>query len=269
MSELPIGTYIVGLLNVSNNQVQPIGSGALVNFGKMAGVITAGHVWEKIEERRKDQNVEEIGFVHFPSRNNQLQGPRVRIDHLAAVSYPNKGEDDLGPDLAFIKLPVPTANALRANGSFFDFTRQQALALSAPPANTDQHDAVLGMVARWTQAPVDKGNLRSTTLQAIHNVGKAIPLEDGRNNFDRLLLSPEPESGFALPDSYGATSGGPLIRVFTESGTLNLVELRLLGIAYFETDKGDPVNNRIVCHGPRTLYNLLPKKIRERWPDEI
>src|SRR6266516_3907337 len=76
-----------------------------------------------------------------------------------------------------------------------------------------------------------------------------------------------PEKGFALPPTYGATSGGGLMRLFLEKGTKNMIELRHLGPVYYETAPKEDAVRDLICHGPRSVYECLAEKIEGNWPE--
>lgn len=76
--------------------------------------------------------------------------------------------------------------------------------------------------------------------------------------FDLLKFEIERDQGLELPSSFEGTSGGGIWRLFYELGptqTINLVEKRLTGVAFFQRP------GEIVGHGPKSIYNDLRKKI--------
>ena len=111
--------------------------------------------------------------------------------------------------------------------------------------------------------------MAKTVINGLLNSGDAVPISDGRNGHDRLRFTPTPAEGFPLPPTYGATSGGGLMRLFLEKGTKNMIELRLVGPVYYETAPKEDAVRDLICHGPKIVYERLAEKIRAKWPDEI
>ncbi len=261
-SELKLGLHTIGFVRPQGKQVTAIGSGTCVSFGGLRGILTADHVPNDFRDN------EELGLLQFPVRDDQFQSIRIPRGFLDEVRVGFQPYDELGPDLAFVRLPAPFSGTVEANSSFFDFQKQAEMAFKSAPADTDSFDAIAGVIEIWREGPVVRGNLGTTVIRGLANIGAATPLPHGREGFDRLLFTPTPEEGFVLPRTYGATSGGGLMRVFVEKGTKNLVELRLLGPAYYETDLKNGMRN-LICHGPRSVYERLADRIIEKWGNEI
>jgi hypothetical protein len=71
---------------------------------------------------------------------------------------------------------------------------------------------------------------------------------------------------YQLPKSYGGTSGGGLFRAYTRQDEVFGFHLR--GVAFYETS-GDVANNRLICHGPQSIYDTLLNAVKARWASEI
>jgi hypothetical protein len=264
--EFKLGLHTIGFVRfLQNDKIQAMGSGTCVRFGKLRGILTADHLVDKWN------NDTEVGLVQFPISEKKFQRTRLLRKHLdeVRVGFKPYDDDDMGPDIAFVKLPIPEAGSIEAVSSFFDFEKQIELATKPAPESSDQYDFIAGIIEKWQGQPTVKGRLATTVINGLLNVGNAVPIADGRQGYDRMLFTPKPEPGFELPPTYGATSGGGLIRLFLEKGTKNLIELRLLGPVYYESaPKVDEVRD-LVCHGPGSTYDLLASSIRARWGDEI
>jgi hypothetical protein len=260
--ELKLGLHAIGFVRLlPNDQIQGMGSGTCLRYGKLRGILTADHVVDKWGQD------DEVGLVQFPIRENQFQATRIPRKYLDEVRVGLKPYDEMGPDLAFVKLPpAQAAGSIEAASSFFDLEKQRELAFKPRPENADQFDFTAGIIAKWQGQRSVKGKMAKTVINGLLTMGDAAPI-DGRDGYDRLRFTPEKDS--AVPPTYGATSGGGLMRLFLEKGTKNLIELRLLGSIYYETaPKEDAVRN-LICHGPRSIYERLAEKIRAKWPDEI
>jgi len=237
----------------------------LISFGRLEGILTAAHVLDEVKK------VDEIGLLAFPVRPTQSQRSRLHFKHVDWVKIAKEPYSERGPDLAFLKLPVKTASELKANSSFVSFQKQSALAFTNPPAETETLDAVIGVIADWCDdEPVAQGPLDVTTIRGLLNVGTATDI-DSQDGCDRLQFNPLPTEDFGLPESYGGTSGGGLWREFTQIRSDQkkyLVQLRLLGVAFYQSDVKDG-SRSIICHGPKSIYERLPAAIREKWKAEF
>jgi hypothetical protein len=235
-----------------------LGSGTLINAEKVKGVLTAAHVLKVVLKER------EIGLLEFPVRPDQSQRLRIETHDLYHVHIGDDPFGEEGPDIAFIRIPPTLADALAANSSFINFAKQAASAFTSPPENSESIDAVLGAIGKWQQPPRDVAKLRITGLGGLHNVGTAKEIAPA-HDLDRYQFDPLPAIDFRLPDTYGGTSGGGLWRAYTNSQK-HLLQLRLLGVAYYETGDDQP---KIICHGPKSVYESLTQRMKEEWPDDL
>lgn len=188
-------------------------------------------------------------------------------------------DTEYGPDLAFIRLPSPTVEALSANCSFLNLVNEAQLSKSSAPEGSKQRDFVFGIVAEWsTGEPGSSKALDIGKISVQMNEGHTLEIAacDGcdRPQFTPLqnqtFLPPLPPERFFPPKSYGGTSGGGLWRRYTEptsDGNERFVQSRLLGVPYFEKELDGKLT--IICHGPNSIYRTLSEAIRNRWRDEI
>jgi hypothetical protein len=268
---LDLGHYTIGFVKIVDTDPMPLGSGTLVQYGPICGVLTAAHVVEKVFKQT------EIGFLEFPARRYQAQRLRIETTYLDFVQigdgpFETKSEmvAILGPDIAFVRLPITLADALTANSSFVNFAKQFSTAFVQPPENSESIDAVLGTVEEWSEPLYKDGPLVVTGIGGLHNVGTAKEIEP-IGGLDRFEFIPLPENDFHLPKSYGGTSGDGLWRAYVvkeDTVQKRLAQLRLVGVAYFQTG-GEPSERRIICHGPKSIYEKLARVMKEKWPDEV
>jgi hypothetical protein len=265
VADFNLSRHTIGFVIPEKDRARALGSGTLLSFGRVEGILTAAHVLDEIVK------VDEIGLLAFPVRADQAQRLRLQTQYTERVRIAGEAFSEYGPNLAFLRLPDKTIGDLKANSSFVNFQKQLAIACSGPPAETDTLDAVVGVVAEWSdEKPFASGSLDITNIRGLLNVGSAIEIAR-HDGFDRLEFTPLPANGFKLPSSYGGTSGGGVWRAFTQSrgdDKKYLKELRLIGVAFFEGPRRDG-SQTILCHGPKSIYDRLAANIQERWAAEL
>jgi len=133
----------IGFVAPDRPRAKLLGSGILVSFGKLYGILTAAHVLETL------QKVEEIGFVECTIRPAQPQGLRFLTNAIDSIKFGEQPDDRFGPDLAFIRLPDHTAAALNANSSFLNLAQQAELSNAPPLAGAERLDVIVGAIDEW------------------------------------------------------------------------------------------------------------------------
>lgn len=126
-SPFVVANVSVGFLRLVPGTIQVIGSGTLVRVENLHGIITARHVWEKVEK------LGEVEIYQYPSRRREIQSLRVPINLLDALCCGSAAtEDELGPDLAFIKVPGSVVASIEKHSFFLNLEKSRHT-LSNPP----------------------------------------------------------------------------------------------------------------------------------------
>ncbi len=238
------------------------GSGALVSLGSIDGILTAAHVLKKLPDKGK------IGLIRFSNQPTVVQRQMIDTALAEKVIISTDTFGPTGPDLGFLRLPPSNVGNLRATNTFLNMVnRRRAVRRSKQPP-PPYFDAVCGVVDEWTNNLLPR--LPSTRLkgfQLLFGGGKVIAKYEVKG-FDLCTFEVSFEEGLTPPSSYEGLSGGGLWRVYFEADRngQNIVrEKRLLGIAFYQyTSDGKQF---IICHGPRSVYERLIKKVVEKWPE--
>jgi hypothetical protein len=230
----------------------------LVALGNIRGILTAAHVWDGIA------NLRTIGFYQNAIRRTQIQNTQEEVDNLDVIKLGSAPYDEFGPDIAFVKLTAAKAAAIEVHSSFVYLDRHVETI-----ANVDKElfaiDVIVGIVDELGQTEIQHGERKVVRLESLANVGAARVIQDGRDELDRIEFTPIPEEGFSLPASYGGTSGGGCFRaLLSEPPEPKVVAYYLTGVVFWET-KLDGRADKIICHGPRTIYEKLFPAIVEKW----
>src|SRR5580692_11736101 len=89
--------FSIGFVASDQPLAAPLASGTLVSFGALHGILTVAHAIDVLKDAR------EIGFAHF--LDAQAQGIRLPPGRIEYVKMGDKPYSELGPDLAFLRLP--------------------------------------------------------------------------------------------------------------------------------------------------------------------
>ncbi len=98
MADLQLGRHTIGFVVPERGRARPLGSGTLISFGRLEGILTAAHVLDEVKK------VDEIGLLAFPVRPTQSQRSRLHFKHVDWVKIAKEPYSERGPDLAFLKL---------------------------------------------------------------------------------------------------------------------------------------------------------------------
>ncbi len=249
-----IGHYTVGLIDVRDKSMpRLIGSGTLVNFGEVEGVLTCAHV------RRHVTASTEFGIVCFPVGKSQLQAHKIIVGVTECVEFSNDLNAADGPDIAFIRIPSEKLGAIRAVASVVNGDLHQKRWFEGEPHTKRVSEFVSGVVGEWTSESQLMGpRTRKTTFNGTTRSGEVITVRKS-GLFDLFEFQPDTGGDLIVPKSYGGMSGAGLWRVYLNEDDTDC-EYRLVGVAFFET-----ANGTIICHGIRSVYNALYDKVRDAW----
>lgn len=224
------------------------GSGTLVRFGRVAGILTCAHVVEAVLTQ------EEIGLIGNGAREGQRQGIKVDCRALRRLVVRGSGPVEEGPDLGFIELPSTTMSALEALGSTIDLAGQR-MRYNEPLTSPQFMEAFAGVPDEWMGLPEERVasiELEVTTML----IGGEIRLLSSSEGYDRVLFVPGP-----IPQplkSYEGMSGGGIWRLGLREGGVagfTVEDRRLIGVAFYQTEE-----RAIVGHGSESIYErLLPQ----------
>ncbi len=261
-----IGRFTLGFLEIVDNEsLKVCGSGTLVQLGGIAGIITCAHVVERILQNKN----KEVGLLCFPVRRQQPQSFKIPLQLLETLPFGAPKWTQEGPDIAFVKLPSQAVAHLRNFANVLSLEAQLDRRADPAPAGTVQGDLVAGVIDEWTSPPI----LLKQTTRIMHtcllNTGHAEALPDAGVAFDRFEFTPAPTDEDAPPFSYGGSSGGGLWRIWISAANdqpSRLMERRLVGVAYFQTDLVGGAR-KVICHGLASIYDILIPAIHDRWKE--
>lgn len=248
---LAAGNCTVGFVDSEASPPGSLGSGTLISFGPVVGILTCAHVVDAVSKKKR------FGLVSFSRGPGKPQGLTVDTDRCEWISIKGAHWSEAGPDIGFVVLPAGAAELIGAIATITNGENRRREVFEKQPECDLSTCCVLGGVSEWTAGPVDAGTYSITQFHSLANVGK-IRRFDGSPEFDYYEFEAEPEQSFELPKSYQGVSGGGLWKFYFKDDDegLNLVDSRLIGVAFYETDRGT-----ILCHGPKSIYAMLYSKL--------
>ena len=259
-----ISYFTVGFLKLNTHKgeenAESAGSGTLVKVGKVHGILTAAHVLKRLPQSG------EVGLVRFSRFARGPQKLGFEIGQTHSVLIPGKEGPD-GPDIGFLRLPPNKAMELEATSAFRNLDNTAQSFKENPIPAKYGFDAIVGILAERTKKIRVELGIRME-FESRYQVGTTALLPDA-HGLDRCLFTPGPTDIVPYPESYGGTSGGGLWRTYCRvdsNGKQQVAENRLIGVPYYQSEKVGE-KRLLYCHGPRTIYELLRKKIKETWPD--
>ena len=234
-----------------------LGSGTLIRFGNIVGILTCAHVRQALLDEI------EVGIFCFQVRARQPQRQRLNMAKTDSIAIGARPWGESGPDLAFIRLPAPDLGDISSVATIVNGDLHRQNFAAGDPEGTGKLHFMHGVIAEETTPPVidhtPNGYIATTTFQTVLNVGKVFVDDE---NTDRFRFQPV-SSGNILPESYQGTSGAGLWRYYLAGENFSLVQARLIGVAYWEK----PIDGElhVIGHGQTSIYETLFNAICQKW----
>ena len=255
-----------GLLRVENGaeHISSAGSGTLVTVGSVHGILTAAHVIDALSKKGQ------VGIITSVDESSPLQALKIEMDHAVSVVIGEKRSVELGPDLAFLRLPPESVGWLTAKNSFYNLLKYRDDVLGNKAPAPDHVDTMTGVIDELTaEAPGSKPGAKKTLFTTIFCGARLIALryvdEHGLYYFE-----PSDKIDFSLPGSFKGMSGGGVWRFYVtknKDGTLNPIDRQFIAVPFYQSPPSDG-KREITCQGPYGIYGSLIDAVTKRWPDE-
>ncbi len=234
---------ILGLYEKGNKPVsQLIGSGTLVKYKQMKGILTAKHVVDSVLFKKSVG----IGFV-YKSRGHC---PRVLKSDLIIERSKNKK-----CDIAFIHLPLNLIGWIEAGREFWNLELNSGRVLNNDYLN-DGIWIISGAIAENVKEKQSEGRFKTNYI--IENKIWLCEFEKEIQNegCDKIDVLIEFLKVGYLPDSFGGTSGGSLWQIPIDlkgEVIFKVKDFLYTGIPFYqEFESAKKV--RIKCEGRNSIY---------------
>lgn len=250
-----LGLFSVNLMQlVKNVGLRIIGSGTLVQISEYYYILTAGHVWEKIDNLYEKHPSFQINFGITHRGGSDFRIPAAAMHASLLYDAKNRG---YGPDLALLRIPPNKVGTFKSTRSFLNFCNQRAIYKNDdPPLNMQSWFGIFGVLGETSSPrPLNEGAEIWTTADA--RLFLSGPDEINRfGSHDYLDIGVDVNLD-GVPASFGGVSGGGLWQLDLRrdaEGSIFWDERPILrGVAYLET----PVvadRREVRCHGPESIY---------------
>ena len=177
-----------------------------------------------------------------------------------------------GPDLGFLRLAPNQVASLNATNVFFNLSKRAESILGNRHPSNDYFEGVSGIIAQWTiENPTGEAGLDHIKgFRGIFGVGNVAGSREF-NGYDLVSFETDCRENSKAPSNYKGLSGGALWRVYiTKNGDsqVSVSDKRIFGVAFHQSELIDGMRT-ITCHGEKSVYDVLVRKIKGRWPDEV
>ena len=242
------GNFTVAMLAVadsalSDHPLRLVGTGTLVTVNDVHYILTAAHVWNKVQQRGSM-----LGLTLAEGIDHEFLIPNENI--VAFGPEYNPASIDWGPDLAFLRIPTDRLGTIKSHRNFYN------LSLERPggPLDCVKTNAVIG-----TPGELAEHWPRYAVLQVTAFFLETNPRRSTRGQFDYLEYTVDLNFP-GVPSNFGGVSGGGLWELFLyfceKTQKIEIIE-RLIGVGYAQT----PIVNghrTIRFHGYESIRAAKP-----------
>ncbi len=247
-----ISEYSIGMVSMTANQnkviTNLIGSGTLVQFGEVYGILTAYHVTSSSAFRHCDR----LGLLLMAQHAHHFSMPRTSLS-IVPVGPPVAGQ--IGPDLSLIILPLADVSGIRAKKLFWNLGSHGDEILQKPRPIDEGAWVLWGCPDENTeQLQRDEHFLEITGYECMSGFG-GVTKEWTEGTFDYLEFAVSYDALSESPLSFGGCSGGGLWQVplVWKDDTISHERPILSGVAFHQSDVVDD-RRKITCHGRVSTY---------------
>jgi len=261
-----LSVFSIGFANLitagEHEDVVAAGSGALVTVGAIQGILTAAHVLEALPTQGR------VGLIRYTS-TPVIHKQTIEMAFTEKLIIRGSGSESDGPDLGFLRLAPDQVATLNATNVFFNLSKRAESILGNRFSCHPYFEGVCGIVAEWTidDTSGEAGRGRLKGFRGLFGVGKVSGTREV-NGYDLVSFETDRRENEEAPSDYKGVSGAALWRVYftrDSDNQLSVSDKAIFGVAFHQSQLIDGMRT-ISCHGPKSVYDILLRKIVDRWP---
>ena len=250
------GRATVGFIGIRSDHSVLRGSGTLIKFGQLAGILTCHHVLAgSLAEGQ-------VGLLCFPPNSQRTQTAKFSIDQDQTISCGPGPNERSGPDLAFAAIPPDVMGYLEAKATFINASVHRDRARQVAQTGAKSVSAIAGAVDELSDPePKVSGAVVTNLFDARIYPGNIMETYTS-DDMDYFRFQPKFADEEKPPSSYRGMSGGGLWKAYLDQN--NSETVRLAGVSYYQTP--DDGERHIIGHGDRSIFEMFYEKIMAKWP---
>ncbi len=233
------------------------GSGTLVSYGRVYGILTADHCITNFSRTGR------LGLITLHGMKLHrfiLEKNAYETIRIAAHNAERKE-----PDLGFIRLNAVDISTLKSTKSFVNLEWGEKNILPYPAPPLECFWGISGVIDEWTSADKNSEDGRPTKIFGgmcgVGVLGRRYDVDD----YDFVEFEIEYGEGYEGPIDYSGLSGGGLWRFAVArnpDGTTKIGNSTLRGVAFYQSDI-DQQKRQITCHAEQSVYRKVISSIKE------
>jgi hypothetical protein len=203
------------------------------------------------------ENLPDIGLIRFVAGRPQSGMLNLGATQTIILqSSDTFAESKEVLDLAFTQLPFDAAFSIEAQSVFLNMEKNRAKMESEAPAEGKHVDAMLGLVAEFSQEPVVEGKQFINPMCGVLHTGHICAQENGLLTVEAMDYNLN-----ELPKSFGGMSGGGLWRIYfvEDEKEFKIIATVLCGVASWQID-----DRKIACQGWDRIDQTLIPTVRNK-----
>ena len=250
-----MASFSIGVYSIDEHEIKALGSGTLVQYNDIFGVLTARHVVELF------QNYDSIGLVLHKREHRFL----IETRHLDLIASETGITEESGPDIAFVRLPKSKVGTIKATCSFVNLGVNKEKVLNSLYVHDKGLWCLFGFPEEMRSIHEDGKNI-SVDFFGRCSVGGAPNKYSDEGKYDYFWQRIVYSRNNNPPQSYGGVSGGGLWQatIVPKDGAYEVSEYIFRGVAFYQTNIEENARH-IKCHGERSVYFFMLDQIEKRY----
>ncbi len=248
----------------------PIGSGTLVQVDGFYGVLTAEHVVRHPKRPELHLTNSERGGPQLFIPPAEFPGGKAIESSVLRVFPTDRKEDDYGPDLAFVALPLsPLLSELKARRSFYPLTNAIDDKVAAALDDIGYVSFNGYPASHRIKKPAAFGYSECIELRGFAFI-TGPDKHEVRGDWDYFELGITREEAAEFNETFGGVSGGGVWRIPVHrkkgepEGSEFLGRPTLAGVAFVEENHWPKGRFFVRTHGPKSIYQTFLPALREQ-----